>query len=82
MKSNRLLPALNGALLALSAAGLAAWLTLAHANLFVDVCLPLSAVLFGLYLILQMLEHETALLDEQTQAAKIAIAKESSQRTR
>ena len=82
MKSNRSLPRLKHALLALSVAGLVAWLTLAHVNMFVHVCLPLSAVLFGLYLILQMLEHETALLDEQTQAAKIAIAKESSQRTR
>jgi hypothetical protein len=82
MKSNRLLPALNGALLALSAAGLAAWLTLPHANLFVDVCLPLSAVLFGLYLVLRMQEEGSALLEHPARAMKAAIAKGSSQRTR
>ena len=82
MKSNRLLPALNGALLALSAAGLAAWLTLAHANLFVDVCLPLSAVLFGLYLVLRMQEEGSVLLKHPRQVMKVAIAKGSSQRTR
>jgi uncharacterized membrane protein YtjA (UPF0391 family) len=41
-------------------------------TIFVDLGLPLGAILFGLFLITQILEKESALLDEQNRAAALA----------
>lgn len=48
-------------------------------SLLGNIALPLGAVCFGLFLISKMLEHETALYDEEQQK-KMALAERSANR--
>ena len=51
---------------------LAIGLSNARQNIFFYLGLPVGAILFGLFLITQVLEKESALYDEQKRAAELA----------
>jgi len=63
------MPKLKNILLTLAVMELAIGFSNLRPTIFFFMGLPLGAILFGLYLITQLLEKESALLDEQNRAA-------------
>jgi hypothetical protein len=60
--------------LALSLIALAVGLGVSRSGIIFDLSLPVGAILFGLFLITQVLEQEMALYDEQTRTSELALA--------
>ena len=61
--------------LALSMVELLIWFVLGGSSTIVVLSLPMAAVLFGLYLIFQMMEKETELYDQQHRVAREACSR-------
>ena len=66
---NKLMKKLKKILLTLSLIELAVGLSNARPNAFFYLGLPIGAILFGLFLIVTVLEKESAIYDEQQRAA-------------